>query len=225
MQGKGHTHTHTHTHTDCGSKARRRDGSMQQLSSMTWVQGTAPDPRHQYVWWRGSWWTWAYGSWYLHTEARLSQEPNRYPHAAGDRSICRGPAVPWRDGFGGTTTVSIRSIPDWMHRLPSRTASGGHCVPVPEAVDRIASRRLHAQANAHTATGTARSCWPCPRPADISSCAGLRLDHRMSGAGRAASGRNRGLCKCPSNTSDASPASNNCRIICVAEVPGGVGAG
>ena len=97
-------------------------------------------PRRQYVWWRGSWWTWAYGGWYLYTEARQSQEPNRNTHAAGDRSICRGPAGSWRDGFGGTTTVSTRSIPDWMHRLPSRTASGGHCVPAPEAVDRIASQ-------------------------------------------------------------------------------------
>ena len=153
---------------------------------MTLVQGTAPDPRRQYVWWRGSWWTWAYGSWYLYTEARQSQG---------------------------------------MHRLPSRTASGGHCVLVPEAVDRIASQRVHAQANAHSATGSARNCWLCPRPVDILSCAGLRLDHRLPGAGRAESRRNRGLCKCPSNTSDASPASSNWRVICVAEVPGGVGAG
>ena len=192
---------------------------------MTLVQGTAPDPRRQYVWWRGSWWTSAYGSWYLYTEARQSQEPNRNTHAAGDRSICRGPAGSWRDGFGGTTTVSTRSIPDWMHRLPSRTASGGHCVLVPEAVDRIANQRVHAQANAHSATGSARNCWLCPRPVDILSCAGLRLDHRIPGAGRAESRRNRGLCKCPSNTSDASPASSNWRVICVAEVPGGVGAG
>ena len=97
--------------------------------------------------------------------------------------------------------------------------------PSPEAVDRLASQRVHAQANAHSATGSARNCWLCPRPVFILSCAGLRLDHRIPGAGRAESRRNRGLCKCPSNTSDASPASSNCRVICVAEVPGGVGAG
>ena len=144
---------------------------------MTLVQGTAPDPRRQYVWWRGSWWTWAYGSWYLYTEARQSQESNQNTHAAGDRSICRGPAGSWREGFGGTTTVSTRSIPDWMHRLPSRTASGGHCVPAPETVDQIASQRAHAQANAHSATGTAASWRQSARPANIVACAGSPTHH------------------------------------------------
>ena len=44
------------------------------------VQGAAPDPRRQYSWWRGSWWTWEHGGWYLYTEARQSQEPNRNTH-------------------------------------------------------------------------------------------------------------------------------------------------
>ena len=97
------THTHTRARqTDCGSKARRRDGSIQQLSSMTLVQGTAPDPRHQYVWWRGSWWTWAYGSWYLYTEARQSQEPNGYP----DMRPATGPSAEGRRCRGGMVSVA-----------------------------------------------------------------------------------------------------------------------
>ena len=166
---------------------------------MTSVQGTAPDPRRQYVWWRGSWWTWAHGGWYLYTEARQSQEPNRNTHAAGDRSTCRGPAGPWRDGSGGTMTVSIHSMPDWMHRLPSRTSSGEDCVAASKAAGENTAHRARAEVDAASPAGSARNCWPCPRPVDILSCAGLRLDHRIPGAGRAQSRRDRGLCKCPSN--------------------------
>ena len=96
---------------------------------------------------------------------------------ACSRSISREQAVSWRDGFGGTRTVSIRSIPDWMHRLPSRTASGGHGVPAPETVDQIASQRAHAQANAHSATGTAASWRQSARPANIVACAGSPTHH------------------------------------------------
>ncbi|OLP76848.1 hypothetical protein AK812_SmicGene43159 [Symbiodinium microadriaticum] len=69
---------------------------------MTLVQGTAPDPRHQYVWWRGSWWTWAYGSWYLYTEARQSQEPNGYP----DMRPATGPSAEGRRCRGGMVSVA-----------------------------------------------------------------------------------------------------------------------
>ena len=110
----------------------------------------------------------------------------------------------WRDGFGGTTTVSTCSMPDWMHRLPSRTASGGHCVPAPEAVVRIASQRAHAQANAHSAAGSAASYSRSARPADILACVGSRTHHRIPGARRAQNRRaqnrrDHDLCMCLSN--------------------------
>ena len=86
-----------------------------------------------------------------------------------------------------------------MHRLPSRTASGGHCVPAPEAVDRIASQRAHAQANAHSAAGSAASYSRSARPADILACVGSRTHQRIPGARRAQNRRDHDLCMCLSN--------------------------
>ena len=59
-----------------------REGTTEawQLSSIVSAPGAAtPDPRCQYIWWRGSWWTWEYGSWYLYTEAGQSRRHPKQP--------------------------------------------------------------------------------------------------------------------------------------------------